>query len=173
MNAGALIGNQDPHVVTLCAFIGAKDSRQSEPFEAAVSKLIRKYSKIGIEIRYDKFNNDQIRSELHYSPTDAVNRMLRADIHLMPTHFHQGNLQGDIHPEWNMNSINLNLDRLEFHLGIPMGKKIHCPVNRQDKARIYSALSALSVPTIAVDLVEGVHNDIKVISAIDEYVNFF
>ncbi len=168
LNAEAIIENKNLFVVTMCAFKGAKDARQLEPFESAISAVTKKYAKKGITINYDSFDNDKMRSELRYSPSAAVDRMLRADIHLLPTHFHQGNLQGDIRPDWNMYSINCNLDRLEFHLGIPMAEKIHCPVHRQDKARIYSLLSAFSVPTIAIPLYANVHDDKRIRTAIEK-----
>jgi hypothetical protein len=166
LNAEAMIENKNPFVVTLCAFKGAKAARQLESFETAISAVTKKYAKKGITINYDSFDNDEMRSKLGYSPSAAVDRMLRADIHLLPTHFHQGNLQGDIRPGWNMYSINSNLDRLEFHLGIPMAEKIRCPVHRQDKVRIYSSLSAFSVPTISIPLLANVHENKAIIATI-------
>jgi hypothetical protein len=169
LSASQFSSNTNPNVVTLCAFTGATDARQKESFNSAVSAAIKKYAAFGITLDYDSFGNDDIKHRLHYNPTQAIDRMMKADIHALPTHFHQGNLDGRAHPEWNMNNINANLNRLEWHVGVPNAEKIHCPVHRQDKGRLYENLTGLCVPTISLPLYEMAHEDVFVIGVIDRY----
>ncbi len=61
---------------------------------------------------------------------------------------------------WNLPNILSNIDRLRYHLGIPMGKFITCPVFRQDKLEIYKHLDNFAAPTLGVTLLEEDVSDI-------------
>jgi hypothetical protein len=55
---------------------------------------------------------------------------------------------------WNMGSILQNYERLQYHLGVPNGKHINCPVWSQNKSRLYEALMELDLclPTISISI---------------------
>jgi hypothetical protein len=148
----AMCYNKNPKVVSIVAFLGASDCRQAEPFTAAISSISKHYEKQGILINYDKLTNTLVK-ELGWTVSETFDCLISADLHAVPTHFHQGN-QTACRTSFNIFNINKNLDRLEYHPGVPCGIKTFCPVWRQDKWALYDLLMSLDLcaPTMPVDL---------------------
>lgn len=62
--------------------------------------------------------------------------LLVSDIHIILCHIHQGEKFGGA---WDCSEYILNLLSLEFHLGIPMGEYLRCPIFTQNRiSYIYS-----------------------------------
>jgi hypothetical protein len=55
---------------------------------------------------------------------------------------------------WTIPNVYGLLPQLKYHLGIPMGKYLQCPIWRRDKFKIYRMLKDLSVPCIRVVMTE-------------------
>ena len=68
-----------------------------------------------------------------------------------------------------MDNVGSNLDRLEYHPGVPCGKKTFCPVWRQDKYKVHAILEplGLSAPTISIVLTSDCYEDPHVIKLIE------
>lgn len=149
--------------ILIRVFIGGKKAAQAEVLEHAIIKVVNKYKEYyGLNVKVEKFTNDDVRNKLKWSINNLIDALLESDIHIVSTHVHQGNVSKD--DSWNMINILSNMDRLEYHLGIPMGKHIRCPVFTQDKMELYRYLDDLSVPTIKIYLEEAVSEaDIAII----------
>jgi hypothetical protein len=148
--------NRDPNKVLGIVSMGAKASRQIEMVTKAIHIVAKKYGAYGILVVFEEVNNDDIKRKFKWTVPQVLDVILSADIHLIPTHFHQAMvwLAGDT---WTIPIIQRELDRLYYHLGVPMGKYIHCPVWRQDKIQIYRCMSDYMAPTIDLKLsVQGV-----------------
>ena len=143
--------NKDPNKVTGFLSMGSRASRQIEMVTKAIHIVSRKFAAYGICVTVDQVNNDQIKYKFKWTVSNLLDTILEADFHLLPTHVHQAMvwLAGDT---WTIPIINRELDRLYWHLGIPMGKYVHCPVWRQDKIKIYQIMSEFMAPTIHLKL---------------------
>jgi hypothetical protein len=150
----ALRENTDPNTILIRAFVGGWKGKQSEPIEMAVDDLRKKYGPLGYTILLELLTNDIVRNDLKWGPTELFTGLLAADIHLVPTHSHQGMLSKGGTDSWNMGSILQNYERLQYHLGVPNGKHINCPVWSQNKSRLYEALMELDLclPTISISI---------------------
>jgi hypothetical protein len=148
----SLLYNKNPNVISIVAFTGAGSYRQAEPFSAAIASITEFYRSKEIKINYQELTNTLVK-ELEWTTTETFDCMISADLHAIPTHFHQGNLTA-CRSSFNIYNINKNLDRLEYHPGVPCGKEIFCSIFRQDKWTLYEILMSLglSAPTMAVDL---------------------
>ena len=139
----------EDNIILIRVFLGGSKSVQAEDLEYAIVKVVNKCKdSFGLTIRVEKFTNDDVRNRLKWSIDDLIDSLLESDIHIISTHVHQGNVSKT--DSWNMFNISNNINRLEYHLGIPMGKHIHCPVFTQDKMEIYRYLGDLSDPTIEI-----------------------
>ena len=76
--------------------------------------------------------------------------LLAADIHMVTTHPNQSMIAKRGDDSWNMETLLSNYDRLQYHLGVPNGKYIDCPVFTQNKKHLYTKLLELDLclPTI-------------------------
>ena len=131
--------------------MGSRDSRQIELVTKAIHIVARQYAQIGITVTFEKVHNDQVKYKFRWTVTQYIDVILGADIHLIPTHLHQAMVwqAGD---SWTIPNITKELDRLYHHLGVPMGKYVHCPVWRQDKWKIYQFMGEFMAPTIHINL---------------------
>jgi hypothetical protein len=143
--------NRDPNTVLGFLSMGSRDSRQIEMVTKAIHIVARKYAQIGITVTFEKADNDNVKYKFRWTVTQYIDVILGADIHLIPTHFHQAMvcMGGE---SWTISNINRELDRLYHHLGVPMGKFVHCPVWRQDKWEIYSFMNEFMAPTMHLKL---------------------
>ena len=143
--------NKDPNKILGFLCMGSRDSRQIELVSKAIHIVARKYAQIGIMVTFEKVHNDQVKHKFRWTITEYIDVILGANIHLIPTHLHQAMVwqAGD---SWTMPNIRRELDRLYHHLGVPMGKYVHCPVWRQDKWQIYQCMSEFMAPTIQLNL---------------------
>jgi len=143
--------NKDPNTVLGFLSMGGRGSRQIEMVTKAIHIVARKYAAYGIRVTFEEVNNDDIKRKFQWTVPQLIDVILSADIHLIPTHFHQAMvwIGGDT---WTIPIIQRELDRLYYHLGVPMGKHIHCPVWRQDKVKIYQYMGAFMAPSIDVKL---------------------
>jgi hypothetical protein len=143
--------NHDPNKVLGFLSMGSQSSRQIELVTKAIHVVARKYAQLGITVTFEKVHNDQIKHKFKWTLAQYIDVILGADIHLIPTHLHQAMvcIAGD---SWTMPNINLELNRLYHHLGVPMGKYVHCPVWRQDKWQIYQVMGEFMAPTIHLTL---------------------
>ena len=143
--------NKNPNKVIGFLAMGSQSSRQIELVTKAIHIVARKYAQLGIEVTFDKVHNDQVKYKFKWTITEYVDVILGADIHLIPTHLHQAMVwqAGD---SWTMTNITKELDRLYHHLGVPMGKYVHCPVWRQNKWAIYQYMGEFMAPSIHVTL---------------------
>jgi hypothetical protein len=141
----------EDNYILIRIFIGGMKSVQAEVLEHAIVEVVNKCkNNFGLNIKVEKFTNDDVRNRLKWSINELIDALLESDIHIISTHVHQGNVSKT--DSWNMINILSNIDRLEYHLGIPMGKHIRCPVFRQDKMELYKHLDELSAPTIEIML---------------------
>jgi hypothetical protein len=149
--------NRNPNKVLGFLSMGAQSSRQIEMVTAAIHIVARKYAQIGITVTFEKVNNDQVKHKFKWTVAQYMDVILGADIHLIPTHFHQAMvwIAGE---SWTIPNIQLELDRLYHHLGVPMGKFINCPVWRQDKWLIYQFMGEFMAPTMHLKLT---HEDVS------------
>jgi hypothetical protein len=76
--------------------------------------------------------------------------MLAADIHLMDAHLPEGNIAKT--EQWNILNIRANINRMEYHLGVPMGNRIHCIMLDGGKRRLYELMADYCLPTEFIDL---------------------
>ena len=143
--------NNNPNKVLGFLAMGSRDSRQIDLVIKAIHIIARKYAQVGIEVVFDKVHNDQVKHKFKWTVSQYVDTILGSDIHLIPTHFHQAMvwLAGD---SWTMPNITSGLDRLHHHLGVPMGKFVHCPVWRQNKWLIYQFMGEYMAPTVHLKL---------------------
>jgi hypothetical protein len=143
--------NRDPNLVLGFLSMGSRDSRQIELVTKAIHIVARQYAQIGITVTFEKVHNDQVKYKFQWTVTQYIDVILGADIHLIPTHLHQAMVwqAGD---SWTIPNITKELDRLYHHLGVPMGKYVHCPVWRQDKWKIYQFMGEFMAPTIHINL---------------------
>ena len=156
MHAG-LRENNDPKVVLIHTFIGAVFGEQQTPLSVALDHVRAHYLRSGIQLTIRILTNDYVRNKLRWTCTELFTWLLSADIHLLPTHLHQGmmGLGGlEVDGTWNIPNILKNFERLKYHLGIPCGKHIDCPITTQNKMEYYRALQivGLCAPTISVDI---------------------
>ena len=140
----------DNKIILIRVFLGESLAVQVDSLQHALLTVLKNFSKIGITVKVEYFTNDDVRNKLKWTVNELINSLLESDIHLIGTHLHQGNVAKSQY--WNMQNISTNIDRLQYHLGIPMGKFIHCPVFRQDKLTLYECLNKFSAPTIGVSL---------------------
>lgn len=99
------------------------------------------------------------------SPMNVIDRLLAADIHVMLGAFYVG-LLGGTNTTWNIRNIDANIARLEFHMGIPMGRHIRCPSIRDCAMSVYLLLKGMGLcaPTKVITLFRGVCDNANVIS---------
>jgi hypothetical protein len=166
MSIKALAYNKNPKVISIVAFIGAHDARQAEALMGAIDFLSAHFKPHDILIDFHPLTNTIVK-ELDWTVSETIDVMLSADLHAIPTHFHQGN-QTASRDSFNMCNINTNLDRLEYHPGIPCGRHTYCPVWRQDKWNIYDILLPLDLcaPTIGIDLHKDCYKDRQIVDEI-------
>lgn len=162
----ALRCNKNPNVISVVAFLGGSDCRQGEPYSRAISRLSAYYKPKGILIDYHPLTNTMVK-ELGWTTTQTIDSMLTGDLHSIPTHFHQGN-QTACRKSFNIFNINKNLDRLQYHVGVPCGKNVFCSIWRQDKWTLCDLLMSLNLcaPTMPVDLTADCFSDPHVIDNI-------
>lgn len=168
----ALRENNDPKKILIYAFLGGHRAGQSDPLDVAISQARRRYHLLGYTIEYETFSNDKVRNKLKWSVTQLFTKLMSADIHLLPTHCHQGNISLGGTDTWNIPNILENYDRLRFHLGIPNGRHLTCPVFTQDKRKLYEKLMELGLclPTTFVSIAGGVISTDS-IAHIERYVD--
>jgi hypothetical protein len=143
--------NDDPNKVVGFLCMGGQSARQIEMVTKAIHIASRKYGNYGISVVFETVNNDQIKRKFKWTVPQVLDAILSSDIHLIPTHFHQAMvwLAGET---WTIPIIQEQLDRLYYHLGVPMGKYIYCPVWRQDKIMINKFMGEFMAPTIHIKL---------------------
>jgi hypothetical protein len=143
--------NKDPNKVLGFLSKGGRCSRQIEMVTKAIHIVARKYAELGIQVTFEEVDNDRVKHRLKWTVTEYIDTILGSDIHIIPTHFHQAMvwIAGD---SWTIPNINKELDRLYYHLGVPMGKFVHCPVWRQDKWQIYQYMAGFMAPTMHLKL---------------------
>jgi len=131
--------------------MGGKSANQSFLVTKAIHIVARKFGSYGISVEFKEVNNDEIKRKFKWTVPQILDVILSFDIHLIPTHFHQAMvwIAGET---WTIPIIQRELDRLYYHLGVPMGKHIYCPIWRQDKIKIYQYMGAFMAPTIYIKL---------------------
>ena len=159
----------DSKIILIRVFLGGSLAVQVDSLQHALLIVVKNFSEVGITVRVENFTNNDDRNKLKWSVNDLINSLLESDIHLIGTHLHQGNLAKSEY--WNIQNISSNIDRLKYHLGIPMGKFIYCPVFRQDKLKLYECLNAFSAPTIGVSLHDETLSDVD-LARITRYIYF-
>jgi hypothetical protein len=114
--------NMNEKVVNV--FLGGQDGVQVTPFKTAWQNLhiTNNWTVQYISVGYI--------NELHWSPKDLVDWLLSAHIHIILSHVHQGVAN---FLKWNMLELQVELQRLKFHVGFPNLSKLQCPVFLQDK----------------------------------------
>ena len=150
----ALRDNKDPNIVLIRGFVGGSGSEQRDSLEKALQRLIIKYKSRNITILWEKYTNDYVRNILKWAPCDLFTALIAADIHVVSTHVHQGMLAKGGTGTWCMENILKSIPRLKYHLGIPNGIHVNCPVWSQNKMNLYTCLEALDlcIPTIYVKI---------------------
>jgi len=113
-------------------FLGGQKGVQVEPLKAAWRQLNN--FKEGWSLQCISVN---IINELHWSPSDFVDWLLDSHIHIIASHVHQGVSKV---LNWDMEDLEIQLQRLKFHLGFPNLLKLKCPVFLQDKYRYLNNL---------------------------------
>ena len=129
----AIRENNNLTTILIKAFTGGHQGQQKSAVTLAVEKLIVKYGRRGITIKFVEFSNDLVRNVLKWNCTETFTALLAADIHILPTHFHQGMLTKGGTDTWNMENIIMNIARMRYHLGSPCGMHLDCPVWSQNK----------------------------------------
>ena len=104
-------------------------ANRAELIEHGILKVFKEFSSRSYLIKIENFTNDRVKNVLRWSVSDLIDSLLAADIHIIRTHVHQGNIAQT--ENWNMDNILHHINRLEYHLGVPMGKYIQCPVFTQ------------------------------------------
>lgn len=144
--------NKDQNIILVFVCLGTSGSRQSSPIAGAMKTLARKYGSYGIKIVDVSIDNDSIK-ERGWSVEQYFNEILKFDIHLIPSYIHH-NMLGLAGDSWSIPTIYDLLPKLKYHLGIPMGKYIWCPIWRRDKWKIYRIIKDFSVPCLRVRMTE-------------------
>ena len=144
--------NKDMNKVLIFSCLGTSGSRQSSPIAGAIKTLAQKYATYGIAIVEVAIDNDTIKRR-GWSVEQYFNEILRFDIHFIPSYIHH-NMLGLAGESWTIANIYELLPKLKYHLGIPMGKYLWCPIWRRDKWQIYRAIKDLSVPCLRVKMTE-------------------
>jgi hypothetical protein len=155
----ALRENTDPQKnILIYAFTGGWLASQADSLEVAVGQLRKRYLLLGYTIQFEKFSNDTVRNIHGWNATQLFTKLLSADIHVLPTHCHQGMVSMGGTDSWNMSNILANYDRLRYHIGIPNGRHLSCPVFTQNKGMLYEALMrlGLSLPTATISIKGGI-----------------
>ena len=135
--------NHDPKVVLCRVLMGRLMGQQTEPLTETFGEIIRKYQGIGIVVKFDTLDNDNIFGN-KLSPTDAVNFLLEGDIHLIPTIMYQNIFgRGGAGGFWTAEAVTNATHRIRYHLGFPCGKHVECPLFMGDHATLYAMLSPL------------------------------
>jgi hypothetical protein len=157
INAEALQTNSFSSIVTICALLGPKHTHQISSFKSAISEITFEFAKNGILITYTEYDNDHIRVN-SWSPTDAFDKILAADCHILLGPIHIGLIGGNDR-SWNSVDVIANIDRLEYHVGIPNARYINCPLLRGGKYEFYHALSGtrLCAPTTCIPIFPNAH----------------
>jgi hypothetical protein len=132
--------------------MGGKSANQISLVTKAIHIVARKFGAYGIRVEFQEVNNDEIKRKLKWTVRQLLDVILSFDIHLIPTHFHQAMVWIAGETWTTIPIIQRELDRLYYHLGVPMGKYIFCPVWRQDKVEIYRYMGTFMAPTIHIKL---------------------
>ena len=127
-------------------YLGGSESSHGSKFRQAAGDLARKlYPE---EVQVECLNVTQLR-ESDWSLRDVVDWLLRSHIHMITCHFHMG-LESF---GWPVLDIYEELKRLEYHPGFPCGKKLQCPIIKQDKFEYLMHLKPDNVlPTFSIPL---------------------
>ena len=144
-------------------------AQKEKSLEVAIDQLRKRYLLLGYTIQYKAFSNDDVRNVHGWNATELFTKLLSADIHLLPTHCHQGmiSLGGTaVMGTWNIANILANYDRLRYHLGIPNGRHLRCPVFTQNKGMLYESLTRLGLclPTATISIKGGILNAESIIN---------
>ena len=144
-------------------------AQKEKSLEVAIDQLRKRYLLLGYTIQYKAFSNDDVRNVHGWNATELFTKLLSADIHLLPTHCHQGmiSLGGTaVMGTWNIANILANYDRLRYHLGIPNGRHLSCPVFTQNKGMLYESLTRLGLclPTATISIKGGILNAESIIN---------
>ena len=151
----------DNKIILIRVFLGGSLAAQVDSLQHALLIVVKQFLKVNVTVKVEYFTNDVVRNTLKWTVYDLIHSLLESDIHLIGTLLHQGNVAKSQY--WSMQNISSNIDRLQYHLGIPMGKYIHCPVFRQDKLTLYECLNEFSAPTIGVSLNDKEMSDVDLI----------
>jgi hypothetical protein len=155
----ALRENTNPSAnILIYAFTGGWRAAQKDSLEVAIDQLRKRYLLLGYTIQYKGFSNDDVRNVHGWNATELFTKLLSADIHLLPTHCHQGMISLGGTATWNIANILENYDRLRFHLGVPNGRHLKCPVFTQNKGMLYESLTRLGLclPTTTISIKDGI-----------------
>ena len=144
--------NLKRNVILLRAFKGA--TRQDEAFTRALSEAQCELLAENITLIYEVFDSDHVKNVLKWTVSQLVDWLLEADIHLIPCHVHEGNLAKT--ESWNIENIRIQLKRLKYHKGVPMGKHFDCCIWGQDKYEMYVKTYPLSAPAMKIPLEPGI-----------------
>jgi hypothetical protein len=143
--------NHDDSTVLCYGFTGGADNRHLSEVTAAMGRAVTHFRENeSITLDYTFYNNDEIKNNNKWGPTETIDHITRANFHLWTTHFHEGNIGKTV--SWNLPNILSNLDRLEYHLGNLMGAKNRCPILRQGKIEVYEIMNDYCLPTAAINL---------------------
>lgn len=154
------INNQNSVIEILCRhYIGALDSEQSQPLKRAKSILFKlfEYKSSSVKLKFEELTCEEVRRH-HFTSEQLIDWLLAGDIHLITTHPHQGLINSTV-PRWSMNELyNIQLPRLEKHIGFPMNEKLKCPIFQQDKIVYIRSLENNSItncnPTLSIPITD-------------------
>ena len=144
--------NKEEDVILVRAFTGCEMSNQNEEFAHAKSRIIKLYQTKGIKVTFDELKCDDVKNKLKWDVPQLFDFLLEADVHAITTHISQ-QLVGKRH-SYNIQNIESNIERLRYHIGIPMSNRLDCEVWRQSKAGLSKILADLNVglPTWLIQL---------------------
>lgn len=140
--------------VLIRVMLGGSNGRQNAEVTRALFQVEQNFrlKRPDLTVCIESFTNDQVKNTLKWSVDELITKLIESDVHVVACALHEGNVGKTV--KWNIPNILDNLDRLEHHLGAPMGKYIRCPVFRSDKAEVYKHLFSanLCVPTIEISI---------------------
>ena len=89
-------------------------------------------------------------------------------MHIFVDQPHQGNIKNLM---WDMGTLKTELvSHLSSHPGFPTGLQVQCPIFLQDKISYIEKFSQFFLPTLKVDLISFVENNISTYNEIDAFI---
>lgn len=166
-----LVNDKSPIIIN--ALQSSEKAGQSIFYVNAFQLLYQHYPEI-----YDRFNikyllNKDIRMS-GMTPEDVVDWLISANIYLIYSHVHQGNVSkislkfklyfsvryllgliqnyaNDPNADvWHVKIIESEFDRLRYHVGVPDGSNLKCPIFLQNKCAYAFAIAEYSLPSLVV-----------------------